>query len=205
MLGAKTLMRKPVKTAFRWLLVAAAVVVGYYVFTIAAINYCAADLSRPSGGCVYLFWHSGHETRLLIRMGARSVPAVQRQLARTDLTLQKRIHFAWILSSIGDHSQFHTFIDGLSSIRSSDQWMAYVRMRDFPDQCARYFAEILAVRGERAHDSFWSLIEAAAESAHINDTQRDRVYEITSRHREDKSPLTEKEQHEILALLKPKA
>lgn len=196
---------KRAKTLLRWLLIAILVVVGYYAATAAVINYCAADLSRPSMGCVYLLWHSGHETRLLISMGTRAIPAIQRQLARTDLTLQERIHFAWILSSIGDHSQFHTFIDGLASDHSTDQWMAFVRMRDFPDLCARYFPEILAVRGQRTQDSYWSLIEYAAERAHLGPRQRDQIYEITFRHRSDKSPLTEEEQHEILGLLKSSA
>ncbi len=193
---------KIVRTVSCWLALIVVVVVGYYVLTAAAIRFCVADLSRPVHGCACLLWDTGDETRFLISMGTRAIPVIRRQLARSDLKMQSRIWFAWILSSIGDHSQFHTFVDGLASGSSGDQGFAVGRMRDFPDQCALYLPEILAVRGQRTSQSYWSLIENAGERAHLGDRQLDRINQIIFLHSSDKSPLTKQERHEILALLK---
>lgn len=129
----------------------------YFLVTSLAISYCANDLGSPHPhGCIYLFFHSGDETRFLMAMKNRSVKPIIAQIDQPDLPLKSKIHFAWILSKIDHHAYFSTFIDGLNS--ESDHSIAAHRMSDFPDICLSYSNEILNAGTKKQNNSYTMLL-----------------------------------------------
>lgn len=191
--------RKQLYIGLTLTVLAVSTVPAYFLLPAAAIEYSAADIARPTGGCVYYLWSSGDETRFLIQMGRQSIPAVTRKLDDPKIRLKPKIHLAWILSQIGDHSHFRLFIDGLASDRRDVQYIACARMCDFPAQCLRHLGEILSVPGERKHDCYWDLILQAADTANLAARQTRAVDEIIAPNRLQYAPLTDDQKRRILA------
>jgi len=159
----------PAKRRLRGILVAVVLACAvYWMVTYAAIQYCAHDLTRTHG-CCYLLWSSGDETRFLIAMGRRSVRPVVRQIERPDVSLETKVHLAWILSSIGDHRYFNVFLQGLRSNSPLVRYIAAVRMGDFEDQCRQRVPAILQCAVEKPqHSYFWGVVLVVAEGTSLS-------------------------------------
>lgn len=139
----------------------------YWLATTAAIRYCANDLTRLHG-CSYLFWHPADETRFLKSMGKRSVAPIVRQINRPDVSLQTKVHLAWILSTVGDHTYFPVFIAALRSDSPRARYIAAFRMRDFPNQCLRSLSDILDAGMKPQHEVYWMLLSSLVDHASID-------------------------------------
>ncbi len=190
------------KLKHKWLLLTVALAISAAIFgKRLVVEYCAWNLSRPSHRCSSLFWNSGDETRLLIRTGTPAVPAISRRIRSPKTPLKQKIHLAWILGKIGDHSWFGVFLEGLDSPKQAVYFIAAVRMRDFPKQCEQHLDEILAAKSFTApsgcRDGLFFMIEKKA----VSRGARDRLYEIIYLRNPPGAPLSEAEIVEIKNLM----
>jgi hypothetical protein len=144
----------------------------YWLATQGAIRYCAHDLTSSSG-CTYVLFNSGDESRFLMRMGSRSVGALERQIDDPGVSLKAKIHLAWILSSIGNHSRFGVFVSGLNAASEQTRYIAAFRMRDFPAECLRNVSDILQAGMKPQHDDFWTMLSSLVGHTSLNhDSQK---------------------------------
>jgi hypothetical protein len=123
--------------------VVAAILLAYWALTALAIRWCARDLTRGGERDDISFISSSDETRFLVFMGRRSIGPLVNQIERANVDPKKKVHLAWILSSIGDHSHFDIFVQALNSDKSATRFIAVARMRDFPDECLQHLPGIL--------------------------------------------------------------
>jgi hypothetical protein len=153
----------------------------YMLITAAMIRYCIYDLTQTHG-CTYIFFNSGDETRFVKKMGDRSIGPLIHTIDHTNVSLSARIHLTWILSSIGDHSRFSVFIDGLNSTFENPPYIAAERMKDFPAECLRHAPEILKAGTYKQNYSYWSVIWRMVEAASLDKNSKHKTEEIIMSH-----------------------
>lgn len=149
----------------------------YWLTTEAAIRYCVYDITH-SEGSTYLFFNSGDETRFLIGMRNRSIKALVNQIEDPNIGLQKKIHLAWILSSIGDHSHFSVFIEGLNSQSSQTYYIAATRMRDFPQECLKQFPDILDAGKKKQHGAYQAMLSSTIDKSSFDKDKKKKLIDI---------------------------
>lgn len=111
-----------------------------------------------------------NHTKFLISMGQRSVPALRRCICRSSISTGDKVNLAWISCRLGDFSQFQVFIDALKSKRN--QYMAAVRMQEFPEECQCRLHDILEAGRQPQHYQYSNMLLTSAIWAHLSDDKQ---------------------------------
>jgi hypothetical protein len=153
----------------------------------------SARYLSTSHGCIVLipFDHMG----FLVSMGQRSVPALHRQIADPAVGMNSKIHLAWVLGRVGDHSQFSVFIRGLGSKRH--QAMAAMRMQDFPHECWRHLPAILAQSRQPQHHWYWSMLMLLADQSALPPDRKEALLNSMAECQPNKDGLSANEIQEL--------
>ena len=172
----------------------------YWVLTESMIRYCAYDLTQFHSSCV-LFFGSGEETEFLMAMGKRSVNAIVSQIERPEVSLKTKIHLAWILSNIGEHSHFSIFIEGLHSQSQAAYYIAAVRMRDFPEECFKHFSDILDAGKKKQHGAYQPMLYNAIYKSSLDKDKKKKLDDILWNDKPFDPPFSEEKISKIKELI----
>lgn len=133
-------------------------------------------------------------------MGNRSVPTLRRQIVNPNIDMISQTHLVWVLSHLGDYSQFQVFINGLSSKKQRHQYIAAVRMQDFPQECLRWLPAILAAGRQKQHFQYWNLLTLLSYKASLSEDKREILVDILYGNGVQEKGLSHQEVQDIIQL-----